>query len=100
MGKENEMLLRAASALCRGLKTGQNCGALSGAAMAMALIDSRMSNVMVKELVHKFKEAYGSLNCFEIAGSNGEKRLEICPVLTQDTYIMALEIAEQYGFSV
>lgn len=100
MGEENEQMLRAVSALCGGIKTRHNCGALTGAAMGLALLDERLSKIAVPELVRAFENAFGSVECAELIGENGERRAEICPGLIQDTYFIAMEIAEQYGISI
>ena len=100
MGEENEQLVKAASALCGGIKTGHNCGALTGAALGLALLDERISKGMVAELVRGFENAFGSIECAEIAGKSGTRRAEVCPRLIQDTYFIAMEIAEHYGITI
>jgi hypothetical protein len=99
-GSDNKELMDAASALCIGLKTGNNCGALTGAAMVLGMADSRLATVTVLELVNWFKSVYGDVDCFQIAGEHGEMRYEKCLDIVQACYQKAKEILNEYGLEI
>jgi hypothetical protein len=95
-GSVNPELMDAAAALCVGLKTGNNCGALTGAAMILGMADRRLATVTVPELVEWFRSEYGDLDCFTIAGEHGELRQELCLEIVQESYMKAVEILNRY----
>ena len=96
-GAENEDMLNAVAALCNGLKTGSNCGALTGAALVLAMAEKRLAAITVMTLVDWFRKTYGSLDCFDIIGDTREWRAELCPTIVQESYFKVLEILEEYG---
>ena len=99
-GVINEEMLDAVSALCNGLKTGNNCGSLTAAALVLAMADKRMSGITVMALVDWFKKTYGSLDCFDIIGKNRERLAELCPSIIHESYFKAMDILKEYNLSL
>ena len=74
-GEENPSLLKASAALCLGVRSGLTCGALTGAAMMMALFEPEAAySEMIPELADWFQENYGEIyggsDCHSILGDN------------------------------
>ena len=74
-GEENPSLLRASASLCLGVRSGLTCGALTGAAMMMALFEPEAAySEMIPELADWFQENYGEIyggsDCRSILGDN------------------------------
>ena len=100
MCEENEVMVNAVSALCNGVKTGNNCGALTAAAMVLAMADSRLASVTVMALVDWFKNEYGSVDCLDIIGENREKAAEMCPLIIHESHFKVMELFEEYGLAL
>ena len=76
-GIQSDLLPKIATGFCSGVaRTGGQCGALSGAIMALGLLTGRSepgASVddhyrQVQELVARFKDEFGSINCQELTG--------------------------------
>jgi hypothetical protein len=81
--EENEQLACAASALCRGMHSGCNCGALAGGALLLSMFDkAAAADSMIPELVAWFDKGYGmeygSIDCRDIAGERMQHRAQRC----------------------
>lgn len=103
--RDNPMLLQAASGLCKGMRSGFTCGALTGAICMLGMFgDATHSNsVMVPELVEWFTATHGkdsSVSCKVFLAGDWEKRHEICPAIIESTYLKAKEILRENGFPV
>lgn len=102
-GEENKQLVQALSGLCLGVRSGLICGALTGAACMLNILDQRnANNEMVPELVEWFRatyeEAYGGINCADILGDMPKNRTARCPGIIEQTYLQARSILESYGY--
>lgn len=100
--EENERLLQAASALCGGVQSKLLCGALTGAACMMNVLDPVRANAFaVPELVRwfaaTFGEEYGGLNCSDILEGDASNKTDRCPALIEATYLKAKEILKKHG---
>ena len=103
MGEESEALCAAAAGLCGGIRTGHDCGALSGGAMMLSLFDrGTAAQVMIPELVEWFDDRfgmeYGSVSCEDIAGEGLRYKAERCRPLTIAVYEKCVELLRDTGF--
>ena len=109
-GSENEEvrqeILKAMSGLCRGMESGKDCGALTGAACAVGLICGRGGvdeaphdkfNKMIKGLVEWFEDEYEYVECSALTGGNVQKQREICPGIIETTFENLLRIMQENG---
>jgi len=104
-GEENACLEQAASALCLGVHGGLTCGALTGAAMVLALYDPELAaSQMIPDLTEWFKEhcddAYGGSSCDDILAGEPVNRALRCPKLMEDVWRTTRELLEDEGFEV
>jgi len=102
VGEKNDRLLQAVSGLCGGVQSGLVCGALTGAACMLNVLDPKNANAhMIPDLadwfVEKVKEEYGGVQCNDILGGDPARRTTRCPELIVATYLMAKEIMKPYG---
>ncbi len=76
-GIQSEILPRIATGFCSGMaRTGGQCGAVSGAMMAIGLANGRRAPgdpvdanyMLIQELMQRFEERFGSTNCWELIG--------------------------------
>lgn len=86
LGTEDETMANASAGLCLGVHAGQNCGALTGAAMLLSMFSrTTAATVMIPELVEWFDGEYGmeygSINCEDIAGEHQRHKAERCKPL-------------------
>ena len=101
-GEENPSLLKASASLCLGVRSGLTCGALTGAAMMMALFEPEAAySEMIPELADWFQENYGEIyggsDCRSILGDNMANKALRCPQVVENTYRKARELLEDYG---
>ena len=101
-GERNDRLLQAVSGLCGGVQGGLACGALTGAACMMNVLEPERANAhMVPELAAWFSETmgadYGGVNCRDITGGDPLDKKMRCPALVEATYVQAKEIMKAYG---
>lgn len=102
-GEENEQLVRAVSALCFGVQSQLICGALTGTACMMNILDPKNANAeMIPELVEWFTatygEEYGGINCADIIGDMPINRKIRCPAVIEATFLEAKRILSDYGY--
>ncbi|MBU2497599.1 MAG: C-GCAxxG-C-C family protein [Proteobacteria bacterium] len=73
----NKLIPRIATGFCSGVaRTGGQCGAVSGAILAISMLCGRDSNAtpvesnyrIVRSFIGKFKKAFGDTNCFSLLG--------------------------------
>lgn len=102
-GSKNQELLDASKALCRGMRNGLLCGALSGAGAMICLLMPEEGPDLLEELVDwfdaKYAEEYGSMNCDDILEGNLMLRPIRCPELIVATYLKSKELLEFAGYS-
>lgn len=101
-GQENEQLIQSVRGLCGGVQSRLLCGALTGAACMLNVVDPQNANIdMVPELVAWFEEKYGKefggIDCKDIIGGGAGNRIH-CPRIVEETYIQAKKILESYGY--
>lgn len=102
-GERNDQLLHAVSGLCGGVQGGLVCGALTGAACMLNVLDPQRANEsMVPELTEWFTEAmgaqHGGTNCLDIVGGDPLRKRTLCPGLVEATYLQARKILEEHGY--
>ena len=102
-GEENNQLVQAISGLCHGVHSMLICGALTGAACMMNLLDpENANNKMIPELVEWFKATYGrkygGIDCANIVGDIPVNSKVRCPPLIEATYLEAKRIWSSYGY--
>lgn len=102
-GEENEPLVQAVSGLCLGVRSGLICGALTGAACMMNILDPKNANTeMIPDLVEWFTatygKEYGGINCADIVRDTPANRTQRCPALIEATYLQAKTILSEYGY--
>jgi hypothetical protein len=96
-GREDELMAEAAGALCFGLSEELLCGALSGGALALAVLaGGTVNGVVVSDLVDWFRDAYGTTLCGDILGGDPAARVTRCPGIVTATYGEVLSLAEGY----
>lgn len=100
-GEENSQLVRSARALCNGIHSGMTCGALTGAAIMLALFDE-MNAEMTQELARWFRyelcDKYGSTDCVAITHGSPYEKASLCPGIMKATYARAKELLIEYGY--
>lgn len=100
-GEENPQLVQTAAALCLGVRGGLTCGALTGGAMLLQLLDpEQAAGALIPELVEWFSdsygEQYGSVNCHDILEGDLANKIR-CPALVERTYRKCRELLQEYG---
>jgi hypothetical protein len=103
VGGENEQLLRAVSGLCCGVRYDLLCGALTGAACMMNVLDPKNANerfvpALAEWFVEKMKEDYGGTSCADILGGSPLNKTTRCPAVIVATYLKVKEIMEEHGY--
>lgn len=101
--EENPQMVKAVSGLCGGVRSRMLCGALTGAACMLNIVDpDRANSEMVPELTAWFREKYGTefggTDCGQIIGANGEHCYR-CPRIIEESYVKAKEILVDFGHS-
>ena len=104
-GSENPQLLQAVSGLCGGVQDGQLCGALTGAACLLNLVDPAGANAsMVPELAQWFRaamgEEFGGCACDDIVGGDARLKRERCPAIVEATWLEAKQILRNHGHDI
>lgn len=100
--EENEQLLQAASALCGGVRSKLLCGALTGAACMINVLDPNRANAyavpeLVQWFIKTYGEEYGGVNCSDILEGDAGNKTDRCPALIEATYLKAKEILRKHG---
>jgi len=98
----DDRLLQVVSGLCGGVRSGLLCGALTGAACMLNVLDPQNADGrLVPELTEWFVERaldeFGGANCADILDGDPANRAMRCPALIEATYLQALEILRKYG---
>jgi len=95
---ENEQMVEAVGALCLGLFDGVVCGALTGGALAMAILaGERPDGILVAELVDWFRREYEMIDCDVFDGDDPSVQFTRCPRMVAATYMEAREILNAHG---
>lgn len=109
-GKEDPDLIRSVGALNNGLRdTGLTCGALTGGACVISYYAGQGEadempepnyDLMIQELHTWFTDEmtprYGGITCPEMLDEGSRDKLEVCPVVVEETFNKALEILDQH----
>ncbi len=102
-GEENDQMTDAVGVLCLGLFSGLGCGALSGGALAMALLaggppsGAPVLGDLVAELVDWFRAQHGATDCDALLGGDPSARFSRCPGIVLATYAEARDILDAHG---
>ena len=112
---KSDLIPKIATGFCSGVSRTLNlCGALSGGIMSISLFTGRNSPeesvepnyTLIQELVSRFREKYGSSNCYELIQCNlntaeGQKKfvennLDVeCTQFTEEATRIAFELIEK-----
>jgi hypothetical protein len=91
-GSENPELINAVKGLCGGMHSGLACGALTGGACLLSLLEPEKAHrKMIPALTEWFLEAYGTMDCKPIL----EIQPNICGDIIVRTYEMVKELQGQ-----
>ena len=97
-GEENAQMVEAVSTLCLGLFDGLVCGALTGGALAMALLAGEPpGGVLVADLVDWFRHEYGMTDCDVFSGDDPSVQFTRCPAMVAATYAEVRTILHAHG---
>ncbi|HOT24117.1 MAG TPA: C-GCAxxG-C-C family protein [Thermoleophilia bacterium] len=97
-GEENPQMAEASGVLCLGLFEGLACGALTGGALAMAILaGERPDGLVVMELVDWFRSEYGLTDCDVLDGDDPSLQFTRCPGMVAATYEQAKRILGAHG---
>jgi len=97
-GEENEQMVEAVGALCLGLFDGLVCGALTGGALAMAILaGGPPDGVLVADLVDWFRHEYEMIDCDVVSGDDPSVQFTRCPAMVAATYQEARRILQSHG---
>jgi hypothetical protein len=97
-GQDNAQMVEAVGALCLGLFNGLTCGALTGGALAMAILaGDRPDGVLVAELVDWFRGEYEMIDCDVLTGDDPSVQFTRCPGMIAATYAEARTILQTHG---
>jgi C_GCAxxG_C_C family probable redox protein len=111
---ESDLIPRIATGFCSGVaRTSGQCGAISGAIMGLGLAIGRDSPeksveetyVLVRELIERFEDKFGSRNCQQLTGCNlstseGQERfrennvIDLCYQYAEEATRIALQLLE------
>jgi len=98
---ENPELVDAVAGLCKGLYSGLCCGALTGGACLLSMIDKNNARgYMILRLVEWFKAKYGGVSCDEILEHNPANMWERCPKIVEETFEKCREFLAEYGHEI
>jgi C_GCAxxG_C_C family probable redox protein len=101
----NPLLIRAMGGLGQGMFSSETCGALTGAACAIASYFPRNEgegeptayHAPVNELVAWFKDQFGSLKCLELVENDREQMRRFCPGLMEKCFAKIEALLEDHG---
>ena len=97
-GEHNQQLIDSTGVLCLGLFDGLVCGALTGGALAMAVLaGERPDGVLVAELVDWFRTTYGMIDCDVFTGDDASLQFTRCPAMVAATYAEMRELLDAHG---
>jgi len=100
MGWETEdrvALIKATGAFCGGLHEGLACGTLCAAKAVLFLAEEdkdKAKEELGPELMQWFKERFGHWNCADILEGDMSRKLTLCPVIVEETYLKLYEMLE------
>lgn len=95
LGKNNEDLVKAMSGLCGGMATGKVCGCLSAAICLLFLVDGEDASMRgAREITDWFSETFGETDCDKLLEGKLSNKVELCPVLIENTFKKVEEIIE------
>ena len=111
MGKENEDLLRAMSALTGGMGCGKTCGALTGGCSVLGLyagwgVSDAAPDERLPAMLHEFVEwfeseytrRYGGIECSGIVADDMHNKMARCPGIVIESLARIKEIFAEYNY--
>ena len=96
-GRENDDLIKAMGAFCRGLREELVCGTLAAAiSVIFVAVESyeQARNLLRPEMMKWFLERYGSYSCSDILDGDEMRKITHCPVIVEETYCKLIEMLE------
>ncbi len=102
-GEANPTLIQAMGGLCNGLYAGRLCGALTGAACLLAMLEpEKAAAFMIADLQNWFVTEYGDvegcIDCNSIIAGDPFNKFHVCPPLIAATASKAIQILEENGW--
>ena len=94
LGKQNEDLIEAISALCGDVDCEKPCGVLTAAQCLLHLADPKTGPENAADLEDWFEDAFGDKICSNLMEGQPINKVEKCPVITEETIKYVFEILE------
>ena len=94
LGKQNEDLIEAISALCGDVDCEKPCGVLTAAQCLLHLADPKTGPENATDLEDWFEDAFGDKICSNLMEGQPINKVEKCPVITEETIKYVFEILE------
>jgi len=97
---ERQPLVKSMGAFCGGLHEGLACGALCAASAALWIAEedyARAHDELGPEIMQWFKERFGYWNCADLLQGDQDRKLTLCPIIIEETYIKLHDILEDIG---
>jgi len=103
MGWEPEArrpLVKSMGAFCGGLHEGLACGTLCAAKAVLFLAEEdyyKAHDELGPEMMEWFRERFGTWNCADLLEGDQSRKLTLCPIIVEDTYIKLRDMLEDIG---
>jgi hypothetical protein len=103
MGRDPEAsrdLVKAMGAFCGGLHEGLACGTLCAALAVLWVAEEdpfKAHDELGPEMMAWFKDRFGSWDCADLLGGDDTRRMTLCPVIVEDTYLKLRDMLEDIG---
>lgn len=95
-----DALIKSMGAFCGGLREGLACGTLCAARAGLFIAEEDRSKALDElgpEMMRWFKERFGAWNCAELLEGDQSRKLTLCPIIIEDTYIKLRDMLEDMG---
>lgn len=98
--EDKDFMIRPMGAFCGGLHEGLACGTLCAAKAVLWLAEedkNKAREELGPELMSWFKERFGAWNCSELIEGDQTRKLTLCPIIIEDTYVKLRDMLEDIG---
>ena len=101
--ESDPLLMKAMGGLCNGIHNGRICGAYTGAACLLSMLEpQKAADYMIKELENWFVDTYGgadkNIACASIIAEDPLNKAFTCPPLIEATAKKAVEMLTEHGW--
>ena len=96
-----QLFVKSMGAFCGGLREGLACGTLCAAVAVLCIAEEdpvKAKNETCPEMMAWFKEHFGAWNCGELLEGDDTRRMTLCPVIIEETYIKLNDMLEDMGY--